>query len=108
MIFDQKKRELANKLLSNRIAKFLGDVSYSVYLIHFMILTPVVYFFLQSEWWTALPDAARFLTAFFATVVPTYLLGYILFRTVELPGISAGRRVIRSVRSARTGPLTGP
>jgi hypothetical protein len=65
-----------------------------------MVVTLVVNFLLQSTWWAVLPDLPRYFVAFIPTAVPTCLLGFILYRTVDVPGISIGRLVIRRLKIA--------
>src|SRR5207237_589573 len=46
LFFDNERKDLLHRFMGGRIAKFLGDTSYSVYLLHSLILFPVLYILL--------------------------------------------------------------
>ena len=48
LYFDESKREALNRSISGRISKFLGDTSYSVYLMHYFIFTSCFIFLVSS------------------------------------------------------------
>jgi peptidoglycan/LPS O-acetylase OafA/YrhL len=75
-----------------RSLTFLGQISFSIYLLHSMVLD-------QIRDWTA--DGPRIVAAAAATVA----LAAICFRVVEKPGIAAGRRVEAWLAGRRPGPL---
>lgn len=82
---------LLDRLLSNRIGRWIGDVSYGVYLIHLLVMLPV-------SGWLALsyPELAavpRFWLVLVATAALTYGLAWLAYRFIEEPGIAFGRRV---------------
>lgn len=77
--------------------RLLGEVSYGVYLIHLLVLIPVVAVVEQRL--PGLPPLAQTAVAFVCAAVPTYLIGWGLYRWVELPGISLGRTLV-----GRIGP----
>lgn len=84
---------ISDQILSSRPSKFLGDISYGVYLCHFLILFPVLYyarglgfFEIDSEW-------HRFLVATIAVGTPSILLAWLLHRHIETPGIQLGRDI---------------
>jgi peptidoglycan/LPS O-acetylase OafA/YrhL len=78
-------------LLSNRLSRWFGDLSYGAYLIHLLVMLPV------CGWLaTALPTMAafpRFSAALALTVPITYALAWVAYRAVELPGIAFGRQI---------------
>jgi peptidoglycan/LPS O-acetylase OafA/YrhL len=70
----------------------LGDVSYGVYLIHLLALVPAVALVSRH-----LPDAAplaRAGIAFIGAAAVVYPAGWLIYRFIENPGISLGRRVV--------------
>jgi peptidoglycan/LPS O-acetylase OafA/YrhL len=64
-------------------ACWLGRISYSVYLLHPLVLTLLIA--AQWPWWAALPALAG----------GTLLLSHLTYRFVELPGIALGRAIER-------------
>jgi peptidoglycan/LPS O-acetylase OafA/YrhL len=93
------------RLVVNSCTRFLGNISYSVYLAH----APVIYF-LQPTF-TRIVDslgprlgAVTCLAMTFALVIP---IAYVTYRLVELPGIKAGKACyarlvqVRGIRPAR-------
>jgi peptidoglycan/LPS O-acetylase OafA/YrhL len=88
-------------LLVNKATRFLGKISYSFYLLHFVV-------FLTLQRWaisqaTAHPflssNTARFVGCFFVTLLLTTPLAYVTWRWVEEPGIHLGRRIITKLEN---------
>ncbi|MEJ0044210.1 MAG: acyltransferase [Rhizomicrobium sp.] len=83
-------------VLSSSPARFLGDISYSVYLIHLLIVTPVFWLLVtQMASYRDLPAPVRFALLFAIAAAVVIPLSYVLYRTVELWGIELGRRLTR-------------
>ena len=82
---------ILDKLFSNPLSRWIGDVSYGVYLIHLLVMLPVCGWLAMS-----FPDMAplpRFLSALLLTGLLTYGLAWLCYRFIEEPGIALGRRV---------------
>uniref|UniRef100_A8GE29 Acyltransferase 3 n=1 Tax=Serratia proteamaculans (strain 568) TaxID=399741 RepID=A8GE29_SERP5 len=95
---------LGKSFLSTRLSRFLGEVSYSVYLLHLMIVIPTIGILVQYSWFVDLPSALRFLLVT-ATVLPvTYALSTLLFKYVEEKGIVLGKKLIKS-RTVKTSEI---
>ena len=77
----------------SRIVEFLSDTSYSVYLLHIIVITlvgwPVISGALAAGW--SHPAAVAMMSL--ATVLTTYPLGYFVFHLVEKTGIEVGKRL---------------
>lgn len=87
---------LADFIFSNRVSRWLGDLSYGVYLIHLIIMLPVCgYLALAFPLMAPFP---RFLAALTLSAVVTYTLAWFTYRYVELPGIALGRQVASHIR----------
>lgn len=86
-------------LLASPPLKVLGDVSYGVYLIHLVVLVPVVA--VVERQLPGLPPLAQTAVAFLGAAAVVYPLGWAAYRWIELPGISLGRRLV-----ARMDPRT--
>ena len=80
-----------NKALSIKPLRFLGDVSYSLYLSHLLIIIPVVYWLLQQPDFMSLSSLMRFGLALGITAPLIILVSYILFRGIEIPSIRMGK-----------------
>ena len=96
--FNQDKTEIFGRLMSSRLFGFLGDTSYSVYLSHLLIITPVLYMLFHNEWFMSLHMYSRLLVALIVTGIPIYLLSYMLFRLIELRGIRFGRKTLQRMK----------
>lgn len=82
---------MLDKIFSNPLSRWIGDVSYGVYLLHLLIMLPVCGWLALS-----LPDMApfpRFLSALGLTCVLTYGSAWLCFRFIEEPGIALGRKI---------------
>jgi peptidoglycan/LPS O-acetylase OafA/YrhL len=86
-------------LMRNAFMQFVGERSYSVYLLH-----PLAIFSLKGVYAEIYAAVERpgisFLLCAFLTVAIVLVLADITYRLVEVPGIELGRRVIRA-RKAR-------
>jgi peptidoglycan/LPS O-acetylase OafA/YrhL len=91
-------------MLSNPASRWIGDVSYGVYLIHLLVMLPV------CGWLaTAYPTLApfpRFWAALVLTLLLTYALAYAAYRLIELPGISWGRQVAGRFQKPKPAPAS--
>jgi peptidoglycan/LPS O-acetylase OafA/YrhL len=82
------------RLLTRPVSLFFGDVSYSVYLLHLMIVIPVTGLLAHATAFSHLPSAVRFITVTGICLPVTYLIAYGLYHRVEKPGIALGKRLI--------------
>ncbi len=92
-----RSADLARRALSGKLSTFLARASYSVYLTHLLILTPVAYFVSTRFQVAAGP---RFLFALTVTVVASYGLARPL-EVLENWGIAEGKRLSGRVISRR-------
>ncbi|MBH2018597.1 MAG: acyltransferase [Burkholderiales bacterium] len=88
---------------SGRVARFMGDTSYAVYLLHLLILTPIAGLLATMPVYVALNPWARYLICLFAVVATVYPLAWILHKTVELPGIKLAKLAIKALTGRSTG-----
>lgn len=92
-------------LLFNRFTRTLGKVSYSMYLSHFFVMKALL---LWAPAWTYLPHRgyAGGLVFFVLLLVFDLPLSWLLWRTIEVPGIALGRAVL--ARLEHTGQPAVP
>lgn len=92
----------AKRLLSTKVFRYLGDISFSIYLIHFPLLSCVATYFVYValqyfSYWNALMIAAP------PTLVVIWLSAEAFRRTVDLPSIRASRWIGKKVSSIYLG-----
>ncbi|WP_313655630.1 acyltransferase [Pantoea sp.] len=93
---------LPRKLLNNRLSTWLGDVSFSVYLLHLLIVIPMIAQLLNYTDIEMKSDMTRFLIVCVSTIPLTYLLASLLYQYVEKPGIRMGKRVLKPKLTEQT------
>lgn len=88
---------LLSDWLGKGIFRFMGETSYSVYLIHYFIIIPVSRFVIYILGTNGHP-AGRVLLCVAISVPVTYAIAWVLFKTVEASGIGLGRTIVGKVR----------
>lgn len=94
----QSASRLANRVLGSGPFKFLGDISYSVYLSHFLVLFPILSLAKSMGWLELDSPWARFLIACLLVAPPTVLLSWMLYKFVEVPFINYARKLTEAPR----------
>lgn len=82
-----------SRILSLKPMRLLGEVSYSLYLAHLLIVIPVVFMLVRQPWFISLPPVQRFAVALAPTLPMVVAVSYALYRSVELPSIRLGKRL---------------
>jgi peptidoglycan/LPS O-acetylase OafA/YrhL len=85
---------MISSLLGGRLATFLGDTSYGVYLLHLLVMLPVMQVVTQHP----LSSSMLFLTTVVIVIPIVYLLAWLLHLWIERPGIHLGRQVLKAMR----------
>lgn len=93
---------LPRKVLNNRFSTWLGDVSFSVYLLHLLIVIPAIALLLTHTGLGAKSDLVRFATVCVVSIPVTYALASLLYRFVEKPGVLIGKRVLAPVAVSKS------
>lgn len=102
LMFDFDKNEFFNRIGSWKVSKFFGDTSYSLYLLHLLIMYPILYFLFQQDWYFGLSTYVRFFVSLVIISPVVYGLSYLLHRIIEIPGILLGKKVAQRVNSHRS------
>lgn len=95
-----KKIPLISTLLSLKPLRFLGDISYSIYLCHILIVYPLVYALTQAPGFLQLASIERFAISLLLTLPLVILISYILYRFIELPFIRIGKQISQGSRQS--------
>jgi peptidoglycan/LPS O-acetylase OafA/YrhL len=83
-------------LLGKNPFRWMGDVSYSVYLLHVPIMAPIIAL-LVSRYGHDISPFTRCAILFLAVSAIVYPLSWLTYNLIELPGQAAGRRLLRSL-----------
>jgi len=95
------RKGLVKRTLSGRTVKFFGDTSYSAYLLHSLMIPPILFLLFRQFWFLELPVSGRFLVALASAGLPLYIISYVLFLFIELPTIRLGRKVAECQRQVK-------
>ena len=95
-----KKIPLISPLLSLKPLRFLGDISYSIYLCHILIVYPIVYVLTQTQGFLQRSAIERFSISLLLTLPLVILSSYILYRFIELPSIRFGKKISQGNRQS--------
>ncbi len=96
-------------LLNGWVAQKLGDISYSLYLVHLLLLMPISAVLLRFPQVSSMPDLLRFSVLFGITLIFVIPVSTLLYYGVEKPGIEVGKRLLSTTvtkelsRAAGTG-----
>jgi peptidoglycan/LPS O-acetylase OafA/YrhL len=88
-------------IFSARPMRFLGEISYSFYLCHLLIVIPVTYFLVFKTPLMSLPYLERLALAVGITFLPVVGVSYCLYRFVEVPSMGAGRMLAGRLRPSQ-------
>src|SRR5262249_40542390 len=83
-----------NRLLASPLMRWMGDVSYGVYLLHLLLLIPIAGW-VARELGADAHGVLRFATALTITAAITYAVAHLLHLTVEQGGIRLGKRLLQ-------------
>lgn len=90
---------LLRKFLNAWPTKLLGDISYSVYLVHILLIVPLIALLLHAHWAASLPTIPRYLFFSSAAMLVVFPVSFALYHFVERPGIAFGKRVLQQRKS---------
>ncbi|GGN11891.1 acyltransferase [Dyadobacter beijingensis] len=99
---------MARSLLSGRLAAFGADISYSMYLIHTLLIGFCIRLVIRHLPSLESSKIAVAIAGLLITLVICFALGYLIFRFIEKPFIEIGKRVIRSKNAAMTVGANAP
>jgi len=85
-----------HKIVNFRGLSFLGDISYSLYLVHY----PVMLFIKNALPPSILKNGSPLV--FFLSVVVSTLIASVMFRLIEIPSMQAGKKITQNISLKRT------
>lgn len=86
---------IAKKILCSKFSVWLGDVSYSVYLIHLLIVTPTIGLLLKYTKFIEVDPITRLGIVILICVPLIYFLSHFSYKIIEKKGIAIGKKIIR-------------
>lgn len=84
-------------LLSTRPLCLLGQISYSLYLAHVLVIIPIAYWLLTLENFVTISATGRFIAAATISTPLVILISYGLFRFIEQPFIQFSKRTATAI-----------
>ncbi len=88
------------RIFSFKPLRYLGEISYSIYLCHMLVVTPGVYWLLTVTSFAALSPITRFALAVLVTGPVVILASALLYKLIEVPPLQVGRRLIKRIRTS--------
>jgi peptidoglycan/LPS O-acetylase OafA/YrhL len=88
---------IVTAILSVKSLRQLGDISYSVYLSHLLVVIPMIYWLIQNAGFMAQSTVWRFVLAVAVTAPMIFITSYLLNKTIEQPGIKLGKWLTKRV-----------
>jgi peptidoglycan/LPS O-acetylase OafA/YrhL len=85
--------EPVRALLGSRAGRFLGRVSYGVYLLHTIVIAGALSLLSGAGWYEGLNGYVRFVVLGSPVLAVSLLAGVLAHRFIEGPGIAIGRRL---------------
>ncbi len=93
------KWQFLNRLFSIRPLRYLGEISYSIYLCHVLILTPIVYWLINTTPFVSYSSTSRFLIAVMIISPLVIATSSVLYKLIEKPPVKLGRFFIQKLYS---------
>jgi peptidoglycan/LPS O-acetylase OafA/YrhL len=94
-------KRMEEAVVNSRLVRFMADTSYGVYLIHLPVLWLTASFFASQPRYVSLTPVARLTILWGIMVSVTYPMAFIIFKSVEQPGIRWGRQALRRWKTPR-------
>lgn len=85
-------------LISGKLAGYGADISYSVYLIHTLVISQVLTLVIALSKGFPMSKLAAVALSFALTLCVCAVLGYLIFRLIEKPFIELGKQVVKKIK----------
>ena len=97
ILISHRKIKIISSLLSLKPIRFIGEISYSIYLSHILVIYPVIYFLLKSSKFYEYTSMLRFSIGLIITLPLVLIISHILYRHIEMPCIKVGKIVSKRI-----------
>lgn len=94
LVFSLALYYLPNIFLINKVTIWIGRLSFSIYLVHFMVLNILKKIFSNGFW---LDGNYGYGVACLLVLSISICISYVTYRVIELPGINLGKQIIESI-----------
>lgn len=89
---------MLTRFFSFKPLRYLGEISYSIYLSHLLLLTPIIYWLITKSSFVSFSPILRFLVAVLMTGPLITIASSLLYWFIEKPPIKIGRYLIQKLR----------
>lgn len=84
------------KLIVNQFTQWIGKISYSLYLVHFILLSHITTWFPLGE---NIGKTTQFIIYFSLLFSLSSAISYVTYRLVEIPGVEFGKKLIHKLEN---------
>ncbi len=98
----------AKRFIRLRVFKVMADLSYGVYLIHSLVIPPVLWLLIRFFKLQEMSPILRFISCVFIVIPVTYAIALVVHKAIELRGIELGKVVVRRFRRGATDAKQQP
>ncbi len=92
--FSLALRYSPHRFLVNKITVFIGKLSFSIYLVHFMVLKIMKNVFSSGF---AFDGNSGFILAFLLVLLSSICISFVTHRAVEIPGTNLGKHFVKKL-----------
>jgi len=96
-LISERRPAIFDRIFLNRCAKYLGDRSYSIYLVHIVVLGVVMWFITRLS---SSLTSGQMAVALLPYIPISIAISHVVHEVIEKPGISLGRQFAQYFRSA--------
>lgn len=87
-----------NRLFVNQLTIWIGKLSFSIYLVHFMVFNTLKTIFYKGF---VFDGNLGLLLAFLLVLTLSISISYVTYRLIEIPGINFGKQIIKKIQSKK-------
>tara|TARA_R110001583_G_scaffold7158_5_gene35650 strand:+ start:20711 stop:21109 length:399 start_codon:yes stop_codon:yes gene_type:complete len=84
----------ANRILVNKATVFIGKLSFSIYLVHFLIIEIFKIVFTKLPFIDLLQNDIKFTFAYLLVILLSCFVSIFTYKVIEKPGINIGKMII--------------